>query len=143
LRAEADRDIPAETPHRWSGWMWFAVYALSLVAIAQFLEGFMALLQPHYYAARHPASFVRDDYTAWGWIHLALGVSTLVVIAGISFALTWARISAVLIASLSAVAQFGFMSANPWWATLVIVINILVIYAVTVHGGEPAPDSVS
>jgi ABC-type uncharacterized transport system permease subunit len=120
--------------------MWFAVYALTLVAIAQFLEGFMALLQPHYYALQHPSSFVRDHYTAWGWIHLALGVLVLVVIAGVSYALTWARVCAVVIASLSAIAQFGFMSAHPWWATLVIVMNILVIYAVTVHGGEPEPE---
>lgn len=121
--------------------MWFAVYALTLVAIAQFLLGFMALAQPRYYAVRHPAAFVRDNYTAWGWIHLALAVFTLVVIAGISLAVPWARICAVLIAVLSAVAQFAFMSANPWWATFVIVVNVLVIYAVTVHGGEPEPDS--
>jgi hypothetical protein len=121
--------------------MLFAVYALGLVAIAQFLEGFMALFQHGYYTARHPAAFVHDSYTAWGVIHLVLGVLTIIVICGVSYALRWARISAVLIASLSAIAQFVFMSANPWWATLVIVVNVLVIYAVTVHGGEPQPDA--
>ena len=117
--------------------MWFAVYALTLVAVAQFLGGFMALLQPGYYTARHPAAFIRDNYTAWGWIHLGLGVLTVIVIAGLSLALPWARVGAVLIALLSAIAQFGFVSANPWWATFTIAVDILVIYAVIVHGGEP------
>ena len=123
--------------------MWFAVYALTLVAIVQFLAGFMALLQPHYYAARHPARFVGDNFTAWGWIHLALGVLTLMVIVGLSVGSAWARACAVLIALLSAVAQFGFMSASPWWATFAIVVNVLVIYAVTVHGGEPEPSLIA
>ena len=134
---------PAGPPRKWSGWMWFAVYALSLVAIAQLLEGFMALVQPGYYSARHPAGFVRDNYTAWGWIHLALAVLTLVVIVGLSVGSAWARVCAVLIAVLSALVQFTFMSANPWWATFAIVANVLVIYAVIVHGGEPEPTLVA
>jgi hypothetical protein len=37
---------------------------------------------------------------------------------------------------ISALANLAFMSAYPIWATIVIAADVLVIYALAVHGGE-------
>jgi hypothetical protein len=32
--------------------------------------------------------------------------------------------------------NFAFLQAYPWWSNLAITLNILVIYAITMHGAE-------
>jgi hypothetical protein len=43
---------------------------------------------------------------------------------------------AIVVAFLSAVANLAFIPANPWWALTVITLDVIVIYAVAVHGAE-------
>ena len=80
-------------------------------------------------------NYVYDlDVTAWGWIHLALGV--LVALSGIYLfsGRVWAGIVAVTFAVLSAVANFFFIAYNPWWATLQIALAVWVIWSLTRPG---------
>jgi hypothetical protein len=46
-----------------------------------------------------------------------------------------ARTVGVVLAGLSALSALAFSAAAPAWALLVIVLDVLVIYALTVHGG--------
>jgi hypothetical protein len=46
------------------------------------------------------------------------------------------RVVAIGLALLSVLANFTFMAAYPLWSTTIIVIDILVIYALVVHGRE-------
>jgi hypothetical protein len=48
----------------------------------------------------------------------------------------YGRVFAVIIALLSAVANMAFVPVYPIWSLLIITVDILVIWAVTVHGGE-------
>ena len=48
----------------------------------------------------------------------------------------WARIAGVVVAALSAVANLGFLAATPAWSTLLIGLDVVVIFALTVHGWE-------
>jgi hypothetical protein len=52
----------------------------------------------------------------------------------------WARIVAVIVAMLSAIANITFLPAYPIWSTIMIAIDVLVIWAVTVHGAEIRKD---
>jgi uncharacterized protein (DUF983 family) len=47
-----------------------------------------------------------------------------------------ARIVGVLLAGLSAIANLLFIEAYPIWSIVVITVDVLVIYALTVHGRE-------
>ena len=47
-----------------------------------------------------------------------------------------ARTVAVILAGLSAIANLLFIEAYPVWSIIVITVDILVIYALTVHGRE-------
>jgi hypothetical protein len=74
------------------------------------------------------------DVTAWGWIHLLLGI----VVALSGFALlagrAWAAVVAIVLAVISAVANFFFIPYYPFWSLLVIGLDIWVIWALTRPG---------
>jgi hypothetical protein len=42
----------------------------------------------------------------------------------------------VLIALLSAVANLVFISAYPLWSTIMITLDVVIVYAIIVHGRE-------
>jgi hypothetical protein len=94
----------------------------------------MAIFQEDYFLVGEAGLMVEVDYTAWGWTHLLLGI--IVACAGVALTMgaTWARIVAVAVAVMSMLTNLAFMSAYPLWSVIMIAVNILVIYAVTVHG---------
>ena len=49
---------------------------------------------------------------------------------------TWARVVAITLAALSAVANFLWLPYYPFWALLIISVDVFVIWAVAVHGRE-------
>ena len=51
----------------------------------------------------------------------------------------WARAVGVIVAVLSIVVNAGFLSAAPGWTTIMIALDILVIWALTFHGREMRP----
>jgi hypothetical protein len=107
-----------------------------MIGILHAIEGFVALFKDAYYLVTKSGLAVSVDYTAWGWTHLILGL----LLAGTGAALftgrMWARVVGIIVAGLSILANFAFASAYPWWAVTVIAVDILVIYALTVHGRE-------
>jgi hypothetical protein len=48
----------------------------------------------------------------------------------------WGRVVAVIVATLSLFVNIGFLAAYPIWSTIMILLDVLVIWAVMVHGRE-------
>jgi hypothetical protein len=120
----------------WVGWVAFAGIMMVLLGAFHIIDGLIALFQDEYFLVTRSGLAVDVDFTTWGWVHLIAGI--IIVAAGIAvFAgQVWARIIGVLLAMLSAVVNLGFLSAYPIWSSIMILIDILVIWALTVHGGE-------
>ena len=76
------------------------------------------------------AFFVATDPGPLGWTAVALMAGQ-----------TWARVVAVILVIISAIGQLLLIPAQPWWSIIVIAIEILVIYALIVHGRELREDS--
>jgi hypothetical protein len=57
---------------------------------------------------------------------------------GIFHGALWARVLGIIGASLGIISQMTFMSIYPQWAWLIIGIDVLVIYGLTVHGDDVA-----
>ncbi len=132
---------PSEAPRTgWHGFIGFAAVMMCVLGLYHAMAGLVALFQSDYFLVGESGLMVEVDYTAWGWAHLLLGI--LVVCAG--FALTrgatWARLVAVAVAVISALMNLVFMSAYPLWSLIMIAIDLLVIYAVTVHGHPESID---
>ncbi len=119
----------------WVGWIYFAGFMMLILGILQMIAGLTALLNDKFYAVGQE-NLLAFDFTTWGWIHLTVGlVVTLAGMAVVSGHL-WGRIIAVLLAIISIIANFVFLPAYPLWSFTVIIIDVFVIYALTVHGKE-------
>ena len=79
---------------------------------------------------------VSFSYTGWGWIHIILGILAVAGGYGVMVGKTWARAFAIIYASIAAIVNMTFLSAYPVWMTIMITIDVLVIWAVAVHGRE-------
>lgn len=119
----------------WTGWIWFAGIMLVMAGVFNAMYGLVALFYDDYYVVG-PEGLLVFDLTLWGWILLVAGV--LAVVAGMALftGALWARIIAVVLAAVNVFAQLGFMAAYPVWSLVAIAVDIIVIWAVIVHGGE-------
>lgn len=117
----------------WTGWLGFAATMTVLVGSFNIIYGLVALFKDTYYVVG-PQGLLVFDLTGWGWIHLIVGVLAVASAAALARGAQWARIVTVLLVSLNAIAQLAFMSAYPVWSLIVIAFDVLVIWAVIVHG---------
>ena len=102
----------------------------------QGIEGLVALLNRGFYAVGPEGLVVSVDYNAWGWLHLVIGLVLLATGLGVMTGQTWARVVGIVLAALSAVVNLAFMAAYPFWSIIVIFVDIVVIYALAVHGRQ-------
>jgi hypothetical protein len=79
---------------------------------------------------------VSVDFTTWGWVHLLLGVAIFASGLGVLAGNLAARFVGVVLAGLNAIVALLFIEAAPVWGIILITVDILVIYALTVHGRE-------
>jgi hypothetical protein len=79
---------------------------------------------------------VHIDYAAWGWVHLAIGVVFLLAGFGVLAGLLWARVAGIALAVVSALVNLAFLAAYPVWGAILIALDIVVIYALAMHGRE-------
>jgi len=122
----------------WVGWSFFAAVVLILVGAMNIITGFIALFDDNYLINTAGGMFVFDP-TGWGFTVLIIGA--LLVLAGFSIlkGSLYGRIIGVLAAGLSAIAQISTIRPYPIWSLIIIFINVMVIYALTVHGDELKP----
>jgi hypothetical protein len=119
----------------WVGWVWFAALMMILTGAFNIIYGLVAILRSTFFLET-PNNTLLFNLSAWGWIHLILGI--LLVIAGLAVIAgqAWARAVAVILAMVNAITQMLLFSAYPWWSLLAIAVDVLVIYALIVHGRE-------
>ena len=120
----------------WVGWVVFGAVMMAILAAFHGVTGFAALFKDDVFVVGESGMVVEVDYSTWGWVHLAIGgllcLATISLLSGRLFG----RIVAVVLAAVSAVANLAFLPAQPMWSTVMIVVDVLVIYAVVVHGRE-------
>ena len=122
-----------------TGWVGWGVFAAVLLIVSGFINvfhGLQALIGPDTAYFLGEAGLFSLDIQAWGWFHLILGALILLVGFALWAGATWARIIAIILVALNAIAQITLIAAQPWLSLTVLTLDILVIYALTVHGRE-------
>jgi hypothetical protein len=125
----------SETPTRWTGLVVFAACMMFLLGFFQAIAGFAAIVNDDYYKVATARLLIVSNYTTWGWIHLVLGVLVFLAGVGVMSGNALARGVGVVLAGLSAISALAFSAAAPVWAVVVVLVDVLIIYALTVHGG--------
>ncbi len=126
----------AGPPTAWAGWVTFGGVMLIMIGLFQIVQGIVALVQDEYYLVTQTGLVVNMDYTAWGWTHLVLGIIAGLTGIGLLAGNTLARVVGVVIAAVSALVNMLFIPAYPVWSLIVIILDIVVLYALIVHGEE-------
>jgi hypothetical protein len=134
-RTSADGDYEPNQS-MWVGWIAFGATMMMLLGSFHAIEGFIALFQDGYFVAREKDLVVNVDYTTWGVVHLIAG--TIVALAGgaLFTGRVWARTVGAACVFVSALVNIAFLSAYPVWSMIMITLDVLVLWAVIVHGGE-------
>ena len=105
-----------------------------MAGVFQALAGLVAIFENEFYVPTRNYLF-QFDATSWGWIHLVVGLLVAFAGWGLLSGRTWARAVAITLAVISAIANFAFIPYYPFWSMLIIVIDILVIWAIAAYGG--------
>jgi len=126
------------TPERtgWTGWVVFASTMMILVGCFQLIEGLVAIFDDGFYRVTDSGLVIEVNYTVWGWTHLLIGAVLIAAGAGVFAGNIVARTVAVAVAMLSALLNLLFIAAYPLWSITIIAVDVLVIYALIVHGRE-------
>jgi hypothetical protein len=123
-------------PSSWLGMVIFSGVILMLLGSFQLIEGIVAIVRDDYYTTTSSGLPIDFDYTVWGVFHAMLGLLTMVAGVGVFLGQMWARVVGIGIAALGALGNLLFLPAYPFWCTVVIAIDVLVIYTLAVHGRE-------
>jgi hypothetical protein len=138
---DATARVPAQSrprtePTGWVGWIIFAAVMMIMIGVLHAIEGFVAIFKDTYYLVSNRGLVLTLDYTAWGWVHLILGLLVAAAGAALFSGRMWARVVGIGVVLLSVLANFTFINAYPIWSTIMIAVDVLVIYALVVHGRE-------
>jgi hypothetical protein len=132
-----EADVTEYDEPRVSGWavagISFAAVLLFMVGVFQGIAGLVAIIDDEFYVITPNYTFDLD-VSAWGWVHLIIGVLLILMAWGLFSGATWAGIGAIVIAVLSAVANFFFIPYYPFWSILQIGLAVWVIWSLTRPG---------
>lgn len=118
------------------GWVIFAAVVMIVEGAFHIIDGLVALFERGYYAVMSSHLALHVNYLGWGWAHMALGVLFVLVGFGVLAGQTWARAIGIALAVISAVVNLAFIAAYPVWGVILIALDIVIIYALAMHGRE-------
>jgi hypothetical protein len=119
----------------WIGWGFFAATMMIIGGSLNAINGLVAVLNDDWVVWTNRSS-VYLDLTSWGWIHIVAGGLVVLAGFGVLSGNVLARTVGVILAGLSLIANFLFLPVYPLWSTIVITLDVLVIWALTAHGSE-------
>jgi hypothetical protein len=119
----------------WVGWIVFTAAMLLMLGIFNAVNGLAAIFADDIFVTG-AAGAVIFNVTTWGWVHLVLGVLAAATGVALMQRATWARAVAVGFVMLNMLTQLLFLPAYPFWSLLIIVLDVVVLWALIVHGDE-------
>jgi len=110
------------------GFTILAAVMMMLSGIWNFLEGLAAIIKGSFFIVL-PNYTYNVSVAGWGWIHLILGAVVFAAGAALLMDKLWARITGVVLVSVSAIFNFLYIPYAPVWSIVVIGIDVFVIWA--------------
>ena len=114
----------------------------SLASTTSFVAGVLLIVGGGFQSIEALAAIVRDEYlvvapnyiytfdlTAWGWIHLLIGLALVAIGICLLLGQGWAQVAGIVVAAISALINFTWLPYSPFWAILVIAVDLLIIWA--------------
>jgi len=112
----------------------FASAVLAVVGFFNLIYGIAAIANSHVFVAN--AHFVFGGLRSWGWVTLIIGVLQLVAAGGVLMGNQLARWYGVVVVGLSAIAMMFFVPAYPFWALMIIAVDVVALYGLCAYGSR-------
>ena len=122
-------------PTGWTGWVMFSALMMLMIGSFNAVSGLAAVLENELFITG-PGGALLVDMSAWGWVHLVLGAAVAAVGVFLLRGAGWARYAAIGLVMVNMVTQMLVLPAYPIWAIVVIAVDVLVLWALIVHGDE-------
>jgi hypothetical protein len=133
-------DRAATRPSGWVvGMVLFTATMMIVIGLFQALAGLVALFRNEIYVVA-PRYLFALDLTAWGWIHLLIGIAIAVAGYALISGQLWARAVGIALALLSMISNFLFIPYYPAWSLLIITLDVFVVWALCLYNRD-APDA--
>lgn len=132
----------AETAYaesRGRGMLLYAAVLLGVLGFFNLLNGISAVAGAHIFVPG--AHYVIGTFLAWGWATLIFGALQIAAAAGVMSGNQLARWFAIAVVGLNAVEQMFFLAAYPFWSLVIIAVDVVALYALSVYGGRPAAEA--
>ena len=117
---------------QYSGWIAFAGMMMVILGSLDALWGLAAILNNEIVVVGGRGALI-FDITAWGWIHLILGLGVALIGFGLLSGNAAARVAGIFVVAINAVAQIVWFPAAPLWAFLMIIIDSVILYQLMVN----------
>ena len=125
---------------RASGVVTFAGVLFLIAAFFNAVDGIVAIAEPrHLYVGEN--GLIIDNYQAFGVVLLVVAGLDLFVGWGILARVRAAQVIGIIIALAALIVHFAYFKHFPAWASIMIVLNVVILYALTVHSDEFAGTS--
>jgi hypothetical protein len=129
VQATGQHSDPATTMTD-SGRALFGATVLMLQGGFQVLQGIALLFDDTVFVTRDDYVYELDPST-WGLIQIVLGVLAISIAVGVLAGATLGYITGIMLASLSALANFAFIPLYPVWALVIIALDVAVVWALS------------
>ena len=116
------------------GWISFAGVMIMVLAVVNIVWGIAGISKSSFFVGETKLIF--DNIRTWGWIVLFIGILQGFIGYGILARNQAARWAGVAIAALNLLAVLSASNASPFWALVVVAIDIAVIYGLAAYGGR-------
>jgi hypothetical protein len=127
---------------RGAGWVTFAGIMLTLAGVLDIVHGIRVM---GFQDTAVDTFFFLDNAEAWGWFYIILGIVLVIVGFGVFGGATWAAVVGIVVAAIAAVLHMLWVFRYPIVSLILMTLDILVIYALSMYGGKektvvyPAP----
>lgn len=123
---------PAGAP-RTSGWVMFVGVYLGVAGILNALWGIAALAEKSNF---QEDSLIWSSLSTWGWVVLIVGAIQIVGALLVASRRAGGAIIAGFLAFLGLLVNFLSLGAYPVWSVVLLAVDALILWAVTVHSDE-------
>jgi hypothetical protein len=117
------------------GWILFAWLMLLVAGVMSLIDGIVALSQSSFFHD-YGAHYVASNLTTWGWVALIIGVVEIIAAVSVWRGGSFGRWFGILVAAISLILTLFWIPIVPFWALMIMLIDVLVIYGLAVYGGQ-------
>jgi hypothetical protein len=127
------RSKPTTIGSGWVGWIYFGGTVLLATGIVHIINGLIALTRSSIAVPTASGTLVPVSLSGLGLSLLIAGIVLAAAGAGLFTGRTWARMLGMTLAVLSILGNIAVFMAFPVWSTVVIVLDLMVLYALSAH----------